>query len=397
MQIKGVATPTVATTRPAPAGRGAAEAGEAGDSVRLSQRKGCACGDPCTCGASLRGLGTRGCDCGSMCLCGADGAARAQREGVHSVSAAAAFAVAGGPAAAAGSVMSAAAPQPADLTARLKLMLGPNPFVISAEKASELQKALGLDRASLLQALVPVAREYARPPISNYQVGAAGLGKSGQIYLGVNLEFGGNALNQTVHGEQFTVANALRSGEEGLEMLAVSAAPCGHCRQWLNEVTGGSDLLILTPSSPPTPLKDLLPASFGPGDLGVSAALLSPQSTSLSDLTAGASDDPVATAALYAAERSYAPYSHSPSGAAVQLRDGKIMSGRYAENAAFNPSLSPLQGALIEMVTEGRSYDEIERVVLVEKKGAPASQQAATRTLLESINPGARYEVHLAE
>lgn len=298
----------------------------------------------------------------------------------------------------AGEAMTGAdAPQHADLTARLQGLLGPHPFVISDDRAKALQQLLGLDGASLLQALVPVARAYARPPISSYPVGAAGLGKSGQIYLGVNLEFGGNALNQTVHGEQFTVANALRSGEEGLEMLAVSAAPCGHCRQWLNEVTRGSELLVLTPNRPPTPLRELLPASFGPGDLGVRAALLSPQRTPLRVTTVGVGDDAVVAAALRAAEHAYAPYSHSPSGAAVQLRDGKIRSGRYAENVAFNPSLSPLQGALIEMVAEGCQYDEIERVVLVERKGAPVSQQAATRTLLESINPRARFEVHLAE
>ena len=397
MQIKGVAAPAVASSRPASAGRGTTDAAEAGDSVRISKRTGCSCGDPCTCGASLRGLGPSGCGCQGGCQCGVEAAARATREGSHVTSATAACSLVAGPGAGLVGVVSAAAPQPVDLTARLKAMLPPHPFVISVEKVNELQQALGLDRAALLQALVPVAREYARPPISNYQVGAAGLGKSGQIYLGVNLEFGGNALNQTVHGEQFTVMNALRNGEERLEMLAVSAAPCGHCRQWLNEVTGGSDLLILTPNSPPTPLKELLPASFGPGDLGVSAALLTPQSNPLRDTDAGAQVDGVASAARQAAEQSYAPYSHSPSGVAVQLRDGSIVSGRYAENAAFNPSLSPLQGALVQMVAEGRRYDEIERAVLVEKKGAPASQQAATRALLESIQPAARVEVHLAE
>ncbi|MEG3387511.1 hypothetical protein V5H41_28630, partial [Salmonella enterica] len=40
------------------------------------------------------------------------------------------------------------------------------------------------------------------------------------------------------------------------------------------------------------------------------------------------------------------PYSHSPSGVALECKDGRIFTGSYAENAAFNPTLPPLQGAL---------------------------------------------------
>lgn len=49
-------------------------------------------------------------------------------------------------------------------------------------------------------------------------------------------------------------------------------------------------------------------------------------------------------AAIQAANRCHAPYSHSPSGVALELKDGTIFSGSYAENAAFNPTLPPLQG-----------------------------------------------------
>ena len=39
-----------------------------------------------------------------------------------------------------------------------------------------------------------------------------------------------------IHGEQCLVANALLHGERGLRKLAVSAAPCGHCRQFYSEL-----------------------------------------------------------------------------------------------------------------------------------------------------------------
>ncbi|GFP87715.1 cytidine deaminase 1 [Phtheirospermum japonicum] len=41
----------------------------------------------------------------------------------------------------------------------------------------------------LLPHLVPSAQSLARPPISNYHVGAVGLGSDGRVFVGVNLEF----------------------------------------------------------------------------------------------------------------------------------------------------------------------------------------------------------------
>lgn len=286
----------------------------------------------------------------------------------------------------------ASAPIPADPAERLEALLPDRPFVISAERATALRKRLGMTSDQFLRALVPIAKSFARPPISNYFVGAAGLGKSGRIYLGVNLEFPENALNQTVHGEQFVVANAMRNGEQGLLSIAVSAAPCGHCRQFLNETVQGCDLRVLTPQHPAIKLKKLLPRAFGPGDLGVAAALLSEQRHSLRlPDSASLADPSLAAAALAAANRSYAPYSKDASGVALRLKDGAIYAGSYMENAAFNPSLSPLQAALIGMVAEGRDYGEIVAAVLIEPHDAKASQDPTTRSVLQSIRPGVDY------
>ena len=63
-----------------------------------------------------------------------------------------------------------------------------------------------------------------------------GLGASGRLYVGVHLEFPCLPLHNSVHAEQFLVVNALQHGERELVKLAVSAAPCGHCRQFLSEL-----------------------------------------------------------------------------------------------------------------------------------------------------------------
>lgn len=51
-----------------------------------------------------------------------------------------------------------------------------------------------------------------------------GLGASGALYVGVNLEFARLPLYNSVHAEQFLIANALHHGERGLRKVAVSAA-----------------------------------------------------------------------------------------------------------------------------------------------------------------------------
>jgi cytidine deaminase len=347
-----------------------------------------------------------------------------------------------------------AATQPV-ATPDLRSLLPEKHMVLSPEQVEELKKKTGMTNEQLLLALIPIARESARPPVSQYLVGAAGMGKSGAIYLGVNLEFPQQALNQTVHGEQCVTANAMAHGETGLKLLAVSAEPCGHCRQFLNELDNGSNLTVLVPNDKARQLSELLPQSFGPGDLGVKAGLLSSQDNQLaidsvrsSDtaqdtgltlslvglegvvagclascvlgpvgfaVVTGASalagligwgmsegeDDELRDAALDAANKSYAPYSKDPSGIAIRTDDGAIYKGFYAENAAFNPSLSPLQSALISMVVDGKKWDDIKNVALVERKSAAenphaASQETATRTLLDHIAPGARLTIYNA-
>ena len=75
---------------------------------------------------------------------------------------------------------------------------------------------------------------------------AIGLGKSGHLYVGVNLEFPRLPLQHSVHAEQFLIANAAWHGERGLKRIAVNAAPCGHCRQFIAElVTAVSTPAIL--------------------------------------------------------------------------------------------------------------------------------------------------------
>ncbi len=272
---------------------------------------------------------------------------------------------------------------------KLEEMIPSNPFFISAEEVNEILAISGLKMEELLVQLIPIAKTFARPPVSGYHVGGAALGKSGNIYLGVNLEFLDLPLNAAVHGEQFLIANARNHGETEIIAIALSAAPCGHCRQFLTEIDERGQLQILMPNTPPKTLTALLPEAFGPKDLGLKANLLALPT----EYPCFIQEYSLVVEGLKAAFASYAPYSQSRSGIAIQTRDGKIYSGSYLENAAFNPSLSPLQTALVALVSDLRSYEEINEVVLVEQKTGKISQEMPTRALLRQVAPSAHFRL----
>ncbi len=85
--------------------------------------------------------------------------------------------------------------------------------------------------------------------------------------------------------------------------------------------------------------------------------------------------------------RSHAPYTHNLSGVALQVRSGKTYLGAYAENAAFNPSLPPLQVALMQLLLDGERFENIQSATLVESHKGKISHLACTQSTLEVINP----------
>lgn len=265
-------------------------------------------------------------------------------------------------------------------------MLGKDKFFIDKDKATAIARALDISIDQLLVELIPLTKENALPPISKYYVSVAALGESGNIYLGVNIEIPGAPLNATVHAEQFAIAHARQRGETKIITMAFSAAPCGHCRQFLNEL--GHDIRFLLPCTTTT-LSALLPEAFGPHDLKIDAALLHPTTADPMPETGNA----LQNHAMRAAQLSYAPYSHVKAGVAIQIKNGTIYVGNHIENAAFNPSLSPLHDALIALISNGHQYADIEAVVLVEPQDDHVSFAATSRMILDRIAPEASFVV----
>ena len=127
-----------------------------------------------------------------------------------------------------------------------------------------------------------------------------------------------------------------------------TAAPCGHCRQFMNELSPDGQIGILVDQAAPMKLSALLPMAFGPKDLGRKEGAFPIKPMKL--IPAAPPSDALIQAALEAARTSYAPYSGANSGAAISTRSGGVYKGSYIENVAFNPSLSPLQTALVQLI-----------------------------------------------
>ena len=251
--------------------------------------------------------------------------------------------------------------------------------VLPAELMQRLQQVSGLELPQLTLTLLPLAAAFSYATISHFHVGAIVWGGSGNFYLGANMEFSRQSLSQTIHAEQCAINHAWLHNEISLLGITINASPCGHCRQFMNETSSAQTLRIYLPTSEHS-LPQLLPAAFGPRDLGVLDGLLQPQQHPLPhQLT-----DRLLLAAAEAATQSYAPYSHSYAGVALQTQDGTLFCGRYAENAAFNPSLPPLQSALIMLRMAGYGPEDIQAAALVESQQGQISHLAATQALLEA-------------
>src|SRR5439155_4952150 len=72
-------------------------------------------------------------------------------------------------------------------------------------------------------------------PYSEYQVGAAVLARDGRVFAAANVESAAYPLG--ICAERAAIAKAASEGLKpgGVEAIAITASPCGGCRQWLHE------------------------------------------------------------------------------------------------------------------------------------------------------------------
>jgi cytidine deaminase len=122
------------------------------------------------------------------------------------------------------------------------------------------------DDRLLAAADAAAARAYA--PYSSFLVGCAVLTRDGRVIEGVNVENAAYPLGICAERTAFAraVAEGYRPGD--FAAVAITAAPCGGCRQWFLEMgvervvfRNGGRVLTMTPG-------ELLPESFDSSNLG---------------------------------------------------------------------------------------------------------------------------------
>ena len=203
--------------------------------------------------------------------------------------------------------------------------------------------------------------------VSGYPVGACVLGgKTGTVYIGANFEFC-SRLIETIHGEQCAVHNAAVHGEPSITKLAVNAAPCGVCRQFLVEVCPPEALDVIFCDNngkfTSSKLSSLLTSSFGPEDLGPAFK----DQTSLNHkqvypVTMNETDNGKQQA-LQMFKQAYAPYTKIPEGIVLKFKNGKTAKGQTIENAAYNPSISAFRGACSLAALKGYKMSDLTEIV----------------------------------
>lgn len=258
-------------------------------------------------------------------------------------------------------------------------------FILLPEAVEEIVARFSLSGAEeLCLHLLPLAEGVARPPISEFTVGAVALCSNGQILLGGNLEWPGSHLGMSLHGEGFV---SIRAFQLGLTLAAVAiyeARPCAHCRQCLSEYAAAPDLMLIDPFGHRLRLADLYPWPFVPGDLGmVGAGAETPWALGL---PAKANVPEAVAGPLEAALRhAHAPYSKCPAAVAL-MTDRGVVAGGAIESVAFNPTIQPVMAALVELVAAGAGGDQITGAWLLQA-GGNVDYAASTRGLLATLVP----------
>ncbi|HVU34754.1 MAG TPA: cytidine deaminase [Opitutaceae bacterium] len=129
-----------------------------------------------------------------------------------------------------------------------------------------------------LQSAARRAAKSSYSPYSKFPVGAAVLTGRGKVFVGCNVENASYGLCNCA--ERTAIFSAVAAGERTIRAIAIytptatATAPCGACRQVINEF--GPDALVISvcdsDASIAATMAELLPHRFGPQDLASAKA-----------------------------------------------------------------------------------------------------------------------------
>ena len=222
--------------------------------------------------------------------------------------------------------------------------------------------------------------------------GAVGVTTTGELVLGGNLEFPGASIHHTVHGEGFVTLRSRALGLE-LEALAISQArPCAHCRQVLAELAWAETCGSSTRSAP---MSGCGTCTRCRSRRATSARAGAPRNDGRTrGATSARTCLPTSPRALPPRRTRACPVQRrAGAGRAPPARDGRLVDGAVLESVAFNPTIGPLQDALVGVVAAGAPFDAIREAWLATVHAPRVGHEGSARDLLAAVAPRAALHV----
>jgi cytidine deaminase len=91
--------------------------------------------------------------------------------------------------------------------------------------------------------------------------------------------------------------------------------------------------------------------------------------------------------ALNARDKAYVPYSHFKVGAAIELKNGKIIHGANIENASFGLTCCAERNALFSLISQGYQKEDIISITIIANDHGPVSPCGACRQVMHELMP----------
>jgi cytidine deaminase len=132
---------------------------------------------------------------------------------------------------------------------------------------------LNSDAINTLRDRAVAAAQHAYCPYSQFRVGAALIARSGAVFYGCNVENASYGLTNCA--ERTAVFQMVAAGETAFDVIVIytptpePTAPCGACRQVLNEFNPDAEVISVCDGTGVlrSKIRDLLPGAFGPANL----------------------------------------------------------------------------------------------------------------------------------
>jgi cytidine deaminase len=259
-----------------------------------------------------------------------------------------------------------------------------NKAYIEKKQWRALAKEFDLKKKEFLFEAIIYAQQFAQCPLSHFKVGAVGLGKNEELYFGANIEFPSFPLNQSIHAEQCLISLAHANNETELKEIYVTAFPCGHCRQFMRELNTHSSLKIYVQEekSKAFSLKNLLPYSFGPENLGITQSLFEKKNRNKYHFinkkqTLSKKEE---ENLLLGLKNAFSPYSNTPSSCVLYFKNHLPIIGSSIESCAYNPSLSAFHMAYSQLIMNKINPKKITQIHFSEKENILFSNYETVRS-----------------